>query len=133
MQLKLRRYTGVKKGILSSKTTYCLEAMLLPSPLEAERINAFERWSDNISILGDLDLDVDDEEYKTQAMNVTIQKLAHGARFEYLNFNGVIRTENLIMVACKQLLATINSLATFDGSERVVEVNEDTAAVVARG
>lgn len=132
MQLKFKRYTG-SRGLISKGTTYCLEAVLYASSEEHERISAYDRWTASIWILGDLDLDTDQEEYKTQAMRVSVADLTKGSRFEYKNFNNVIRTENLIIAASKQLISTVNELATFDGTERVVELDDREATLVAAG
>lgn len=129
MQLKFKRYSGTKG--LFNKKTYCLEAVLLATQAEHERITAYAKWESRLWILGDLD--TDDEEYKNQVHKFNVGDLARGVRFEYENFNNVLRTENLIAKAAKVLLATVNTLATFDGTERVVEVDEDKAAVVVSG
>ena len=132
MQLKYKRYTG-SKGMLVSKQTYCVEAMLLANAEEQERINAAGRWDARVWIMGDHSHDADHEELDRQITKIGMRDLIQGVRFEYTNFNNVLRTENVIAEACKQLLATVNCLATFDGTERVVEVDEYTAEVVVTG
>lgn len=133
MQLKYKRYTG-QRGMISKETTYCLDVLAHLSDAERERIDQYDRWKSMVWILGDMPVESDDnEEYRKHIMRVSIRDVANGCRFEYSNFNNVLRTENIIAEACKQVLATVNTLATFDGSERVVEVDEDEAAIVAAG
>lgn len=132
MQLKFKRYTGTK-GMLKKETTYCLEAVVHPTPEEDALINRFGLWGQMPYIHGELDIDTAETEFTTQIMRVSMRDLRAGARLEYANFNNVGRSEALLANGCKRLLAAANELATFDGSERVVELDERSVEVVAAG
>lgn len=130
MQLKFKRYTTTK-GLFGNKTGYCLEAMLLPTEDEARLIDEFGRWNTNVRISTD-HIGDNDELYKP-VNGLQIGELRQGRRFEFSNFNNVYYTESAIRDACTRALDTVAALATFDGTERVIELTSDGQAVVAAG
>ena len=131
MQIKYRRSMGTK-GMLSS-TVYVLDALLLPSPEEAELLQRFGRTGERIWTYADEEIrDVTDEHYK-QLSGLTFQQLISGHRFQYKNFNDVLRSERIIKDACQSVLATCETLATFNDSERVLEVTSEGHEFLAEG
>lgn len=132
MQVKFKRYTG-NRGLISKETTYCLDAIILPTAEEHALIQSYDRWSMRPWTLGNGDIDDDDEDYIGQMRRPSMADLTRGSNLTFKNFNSVFKAEQVILTACERLLATVNALATFDSSERVLEVDEDGAVLVAAG
>lgn len=126
MQLKFKRYTG-SKGLLIKATTYCVEAIAHPAPAEQASINSYDRARQP------LHLNLDELDLATPINQPTFADLARGLRLECNTLDGALRGESVIAHACQELLATLETLATFDGSERVVEVQAGSVELVAAG
>jgi len=131
MQLKFKRYTG-SKGMIFKDTTYCLEALAQPTAEEQASIITYNRANDMLYLLADREPD-HDEDLTGQINRPTVADLMNGIRLEFKNFNNVLRAESVIARACQKLLATIAELDTFDGSERVVEVQAGSLELAAAG
>lgn len=134
MQLKFRRSTG-SKGMLSKSTTYILDATMNATTEEGELIVRFGKSGSIVWNYADDTMQSGDrqDEVWTELNRTTFQDLSSGRRYEYEKFNSVIRTENDIKAACQSLLHTCETLATFDGRERVLEITADEITKVAEG
>ena len=133
MQLKFKRYANTKKGLLGSSTTFCLEALLQVSPEEDERITESKRWGSRISVLCSSPDGRDDHEFDQAIQRYCIGDVRQGVVFAFDDFNHVFIMEAAIMEASQQLLSTVNALASFDNTERVIDVTETSRTLVAAG
>ena len=130
MQLKFKRYTGTK-GVLRQSTSYQLEAMIQPSPEERERVERFGRWAAYIAKSCDTDFS-NNAEMRDQIGLTTFRDLSDGCKFSYADPDNVVLTENVLVEACKNLIANVNFLMTFDHSERVFEIGESSSELLVK-
>lgn len=132
MQTKFKRYTG-SKGMISKHTTYCLDAIVLPTAEEKVLMDGAGRWSTSVWTYSDeKNVDLDDEVYKHLG-HLKMEELLRGVRFEYESHGSVIRTEEAILEAFRYLLSVSQTLATFDGRERVFEIDAGGHELLAAG
>ena len=133
MQLKLKRLTDKKGHLIGSSTVFVLEAMIQPTSEENELITRFNKWTNNVWYTSDHDVEKTDMKLWQPLTRASLADLKSGYRFSFEKAGFVYKAEKVILEAIQNTLSTVRGLATFDGTERVLDVTEDGYTHVAAG
>lgn len=123
MQVKFQRTTG-SKGLMTKKITFIVTAILSLEPDERSLMQQFGFMDSALWVYTDLGSSDDDGDL-LQSVNTTPTTLMHGVVYEHVNMNEIFRTETRIVDAMKHILSSAKARATFDGSDRVYEVDSE--------
>ena len=149
MQLKLKRSqrTG---GVISNKLYFCLDARV---ELTAQECADIDKYKLGKMVIYNSEAAKKHIEAGTRSMmtgstlgaakalasfamaslklNITIEGLATGTHVECKDMDELLGSENAIMQACENLKAYLDTAATFDGREVLVDFQQGTPQLVA--
>lgn len=149
MQLKLKR-SQRDAGVLSKSVVFCLDARVVFSAAETGNIQRYKLHNQVIynSAASERALAAADAHMTSGTMvgslrslassalagmklNISISSLQQGQHIECKSLEELLAAEEAILDACRNLKAFLDTAATFDGRETVVDFSSSAPQVVA--
>ncbi|WP_439538923.1 hypothetical protein [Sphingomonas sp.] len=150
MQLKIRR-SQRESGVISSKVIFAIDVRAEYSPLERANIQRYKLHNEVIynSEASKRHIARGDQQaaqgttggnLKSIAsfvlarmnLNITIASLERGHHVECKSMEELLDAEETLIDACKNVKAYLDTAATFDGREVLIDFNGDQPAIVAQ-
>lgn len=126
MQLKFTRHLG-SKGVVFKDKTYRLNAMIAATPEETSLLEKYGYWrgmTNHYASPAQADSD--------PLLGISFSALIRGAVIESQDMNDIFRSELRLIEACKNILASAKAQDTFNGTERVIELDDREHELVAK-
>lgn len=141
MQLKLTR-SQREAGTFTKSVVFCVDARAQFTPEEASNISKYKLGGQVIynSEAAKQHLDASHRQndgsfsgglkslasvaFAAMKLNITINSLQNGQHIECKSLDEVLGAEEALLTACKNVKAYLDTAATFDGRETVIDLNE---------
>jgi hypothetical protein len=147
MQLKLKR--SQKRGLLSGSPVFCLDARVGFTPEESKSIKLYDLLNQvvynsdaakrhlaayeagNTDTIGGALAGMAHAIGARMNLNLTIKNLQAGKHIECKSLEEMVGAEDAIMMACRNLKGFLDTAATFDGREILIDFADGDGAVIA--
>jgi hypothetical protein len=144
MQLKIRR-TQRAGGVVSSKTFFCLDAVADFTGDERRSIDKYKLGKEvlyssetakRFQVAGDVGMAVGGAANTAKALanfvmarmslNITVNDIENGKHIECKDMEELLAAEEAILGSCQKLKLWLETAATFDGREVVIDLSDGT-------
>lgn len=148
MQLKLKR-SQREGGVIGKTVIFCLDVRVEYDPTEKRNIERYRLFNETVynseaskRHLERVDANSDGTaigEWKAlgyallaaMKLNISISSLEKGHHIECKSLDELLGAENAVMSACKNLKAYLETAATFDGREVLVDFADEEPKIIA--